>query len=204
MKEVIIATKNKGKAKEFAEILAPLGFEVKTLLDLPSAPDIEETGETFVENALLKAEEMAKRLGKTVIADDSGLEIDALDGRPGVYSARYAGEDKDDDANIRKVLQELDGVPDEKRTARFRAVLAMVTPGKEPLIVEGTCEGMILSEKRGTNGFGYDPIFYVPEKGKTMAEMTPEEKNSISHRGKAIQMLKEQIEKIDFEGVDES
>src|SRR5690606_14949530 len=150
----------------------------------------------FVENALLKAEEMAKRLGKTVIADDSGLEIDALDGRPGVYSARYAGEDKDDDANIRKVLQELDGVPNERRTARFRAVLAMVVPGKEPLIVEGTCEGMILSEKRGTNGFGYDPIFYVPEKGKTMAEMTPEEKNSISHRGKAIQKLKVQIEKI--------
>jgi len=204
MKEIIIATKNPGKAKEFAEIFAPMGVEVKTLLDFPEVPDVEETGTTFEENALIKANEIARLFGKPVLADDSGLEIDALDGRPGVYSARYAGEEKDNEANIQKVLQELEGVPEEMRTARFRAVLALVIPGNDPILVEGTCEGVILEEKRGTQGFGYDPIFYVPERGKTMAEMAPEEKNSISHRGKALQKLKEVLGKMDGKGVGKS
>lgn len=189
MKELIIATKNVGKAKEFVKIFEPLGFKVKTLLDFPSAPDIEETGVTFEENALLKANGISNLLQKMVLADDSGLVIDALDGRPGVYSARYAGVEKDDEANIEKVLEEMKDVPTEKRTAHFHCTLALVIPNKEPVIINGTCEGMILTERRGDKGFGYDPIFYVPSLGKTMAEMTPEEKNGISHRGNAIRKL---------------
>lgn len=194
MEELIIATKNKGKAKEFAELFEPLGFRVKTLLDYPDAPDIEETGKTFEENALLKAVGISNIFQKIVIADDSGLVIDALDGRPGVYSARYAGTDKDDEANIQKVLFEMKDVPEEKRTAHFHCTLALVVPGKDPIIVEGTCNGLILTEKRGNNGFGYDPIFYLPHLKKTMAEITSEEKNRISHRGNAIRKLYEHVQ----------
>jgi XTP/dITP diphosphohydrolase len=194
MEELIIATKNKGKAKEFVELFEPLGFRVKTLLDYPDAPDIEETGETFEENALLKAAGISNIFQKIVIADDSGLVIDALDGRPGVYSARYAGTKKDDEANIQKVLFEMKDVPEEKRTAHFHCTLALVVPGKDPVIVEGTCNGLILTEKRGNNGFGYDPIFYLPHLKKTMAEMTSEEKNQISHRGNAIRKLYEHVQ----------
>jgi XTP/dITP diphosphohydrolase len=194
MEELIIATKNKGKAKEFEELFEPLGFRVKTLLDYPDAPDIEETGKTFEENALLKAVGISNIFQKMVIADDSGLVIDALDGRPGVYSARYAGTDKDDEANIQKVLFEMKDVPEEKRTAHFHCTLALVVPGKDPIIVEGTCNGLILTEKRGNNGFGYDPIFYLPHLKKTMAEITSEEKNRISHRGNAIRKLSEHVQ----------
>ncbi|WP_033828263.1 XTP/dITP diphosphatase [Bacillus andreraoultii] len=194
MRELIIATKNVGKVKEFAEIFEPLGFKVKTLLDFPNAPEIEETGVTFEENALLKAKGIANLLHKMVLADDSGLVIDALDGRPGVYSARYAGVDKNDEANIKKVLDEMKGVPTEKRTAHFHCTLALVIPNKKSVIINGKCEGMILTEKRGDKGFGYDPIFYVPSLGKTMAEMTPEEKNQISHRGDAIRKLHKWIQ----------
>jgi XTP/dITP diphosphohydrolase len=194
MKEIIVATKNKGKAKEFAEMFQSLGFTVKTLLDFPDAPDIEETGETFVENALLKAKGISEYFNKIVIADDSGLCVDALDGRPGVYSARYAGTEKDDEANLQKVLDELKGVPFEKRTAHFHCTLALVIPGKDPVIVEGKVDGYIIDEKRGENGFGYDPIFYVPEFGKTTAEMSPEEKNKISHRGQALKKLNEWVQ----------
>ncbi|NCU17058.1 XTP/dITP diphosphatase [Pallidibacillus pasinlerensis] len=193
MKEIIVATKNKGKTKEFAEMFQPLGFTVKTLLDFPDAPDIEETGETFAENAVLKAKGISEYFNKIVIADDSGLCVDALDGKPGVYSARYAGEAKDDEANLQKVLQELKGVPYEERTAHFHCTLALVIPGKEPVIVEGKVEGYIIDEKRGENGFGYDPIFYVPEYGKTTAEMSSDEKNKISHRGRALEKLNEWV-----------
>lgn len=193
MKEIIVATKNKGKTKEFAEMFQPLGFTVKTLLDFPDAPDIEETGETFAENAVLKAKGISEYFNKIVIADDSGLCVDALDGKPGVYSARYAGEGKDDEANLQKVLQELKGVPYEERTAHFHCTLALVIPGKEPVIVEGKVEGYIIDEKRGENGFGYDPIFYVPEYGKTTAEMSSDEKNKISHRGRALEKLNEWV-----------
>ncbi|GAE44011.1 nucleoside 5-triphosphatase RdgB [Mesobacillus boroniphilus JCM 21738] len=159
MESVIIATKNIGKAKEFEKLFLPKGLAVKTLLDYPDIEDVEETGTTFEENAILKAETIASNLGVRVIADDSGLEIDALEGRPGVYSARYAGPEKNDENNIDKVLEELQDVPEKERTARFCCALAMAEPGKETLTVFGTCEGRILNERRGTNGFGYDPIF---------------------------------------------
>ncbi|WAA10223.1 XTP/dITP diphosphatase [Fervidibacillus albus] len=190
MEEIIIATKNPGKAKEFEKIFNPYGIRVKTLLDFPDAPDIAETGKTFAENAILKAEGISNLLNKPVIADDSGLTIDALNGRPGIYSARYAGEEKSDEKNIEKVLYELKDVVYEDRTAQFRCTIAVNIPGENSFTVEGICHGIILSEKRGTGGFGYDPIFYYPEKGKTFAELSAEEKNAISHRGRAIQNLK--------------
>jgi XTP/dITP diphosphohydrolase len=189
MDTVIIATKNKGKAKEFEKLFLPKGLAVKTLLDYPEIEDVEETGSTFEENAILKAETIANNLGVRVIADDSGLEIDALEGRPGVYSARYAGSEKNDENNIDKVLDELQGVPESERTARFCCALAMAEPGKETVTVFGTCEGRILNERRGTNGFGYDPIFFVETEGKAMAELASDEKNKISHRANAIRKL---------------
>lgn len=189
MKEIIIATKNKGKAKDFEELLEPMGYKVLTLHDVAPHMDVEETGETFEENAILKAEALAQELQATVIADDSGLEIDALDGEPGVYSARYSGDEKNDDSNINKVLQKLVQVPAAEKTARFRCVLALATPGAETIVFEGVCEGLITDEKKGDNGFGYDPIFYVPAFEKTMAEMEPSEKASVSHRGNAIREL---------------
>ncbi|MFT9598044.1 XTP/dITP diphosphatase [Mesobacillus sp.] len=195
MESVIIATKNKGKAKEFEKLFLPKGLAVKTLLDYPEIEDVEETGSTFEENAILKAETIANNLGVRVIADDSGLEIDALEGRPGVYSARYAGSEKNDENNIDKVLDELQDVPENERTARFCCALAMAEPGKETVTVFGTCEGRILDERRGTNGFGYDPIFFVETKGKSMAELASDEKNKISHRANAIRKLDDLLNK---------
>ena len=190
MKQVVIATKNKGKAKDFEALFTPLGYEVVTMFDVAPDMEIEETGTTFEENAVLKAETLSKALGTIVIADDSGLAVDALDGAPGVYSARYAG-DHDDEANIVKVLENLNGLPKEKRTARFMCALAIAGPELETTTVFGSCEGVILEEKRGTNGFGYDPIFFVPALNRAMAELTPEEKGAISHRGNAIRKLAE-------------
>ncbi|NLY78482.1 MAG: XTP/dITP diphosphatase [Lysinibacillus sp.] len=195
MKQVVIATKNKGKAKDFEAIFSPLGYEVVTMLDVAPEMEIDETGSTFEENAVLKAETLSKALGKIVIADDSGLEIDVLGGEPGVYSARYAG-DHDDEANIEKVLEKLQGVPEENRTARFVCAIAISGPEFETKTVFGMCEGVILTEKRGSNGFGYDPIFYVPELGRTMAELTAEEKGAISHRGNAIRKLTKELENL--------
>lgn len=195
MKQVVIATKNKGKAKDFEAIFAPLGFNVVTMFDVAPNMEIDETGTTFEENAILKAETLSKKLGQLVIADDSGLAVDALNGEPGVYSARYAG-DHDDEANIQKVLEKLEGVPEEKRTARFVCALSIAGPTIDTETVFGTCEGVILNEKRGTNGFGYDPIFYVPELKRTMAELTAEEKGAISHRGNAIRQLAQALPKL--------
>ncbi|MED4048708.1 XTP/dITP diphosphatase [Priestia megaterium] len=189
MREIIIATKNAGKVKDFETLFSPKGFKVKSLLDFPEIEDVEETGVTFAENATLKAEAISSALNKPVIADDSGLAIDALNGEPGVYSARYAGENKDDNANIEKVLQKLNDVPFEKRTARFHCALAIAVPGKRTEIVEGTCEGHILEEKRGENGFGYDPVFFVEKWRCSMAELTKEQKNQISHRANALKKL---------------
>lgn len=194
MKEVIIATKNPGKAREFENVFSPRGIAVKTLLDFPEFPEVEETGSTFEENAILKAEAVSNALNKMVIGDDSGLMIDALEGRPGIYSARYAGELKNDNNNIDKVLSELKGIPEEKRTAKFYCTLAVAVPGQETFTVSGTCEGRILEERRGTNGFGYDPIFFVPEKGVAMAELTSDEKNKISHRANALKKLDEVLD----------
>ncbi|PID07245.1 MULTISPECIES: XTP/dITP diphosphatase [unclassified Sporosarcina] len=193
MNEVLIATNNKGKAKDFEVLFRPLGITVLTLQDNEESIDVEETGTTFVENAILKAETVANLLGKVVIADDSGLEVDVLNGEPGVYSARYAGEPSDDEANIDKLLAKLVEVPETARQARFRCVLAIAGPGIKTTTYSGSCEGIITDERQGTNGFGYDPIFYVPNKEKTMAELSAEEKSAISHRGAALAQLKEQL-----------
>jgi XTP/dITP diphosphohydrolase len=189
MEEVIIATKNPGKAREFEQIFTPRGVMVRTLLDFPEIEDVEETGSTFEENATLKAEAVSKQLNKMVIGDDSGLVVDALEGRPGIYSARYSGEQKDDQKNLEKVLSELAGIPKEDRSARFYCALAVAIPNGKTVTVSGTCEGIILEEPKGTNGFGYDPIFFVPEKGVAMAELSGDEKNEISHRANALKKL---------------
>lgn len=194
MKEAIIATHNPGKVKEFKEILEPKGYDVKSLAEIGFTEEIKETGHTFEENAILKAEAVAKAVNKMVIADDSGLSIDNLGGRPGVYSARYAGEQKDDQANIDKVLSELKGIEKEQRTARFRCALAVSIPGEETKTVEGHVEGYIAEEPRGEYGFGYDPIFIVKDKDKTMAELTSDEKNKISHRADALKKLAKLLE----------
>ncbi|MCY8495149.1 XTP/dITP diphosphatase [Bacillus inaquosorum] len=194
MKEAIIATHNPGKVKEFKEILEPKGYDVKSLAEIGFTEEIKETGHTFEENAILKAEAVAKAVNKIVIADDSGLSIDNLGGRPGVYSARYAGEQKDDQANIDKVLSELKGIEKEQRTARFRCALAVSIPGEETKTVEGHVEGYIAEEPRGEYGFGYDPIFIVKDKDKTMAELTSDEKNKISHRADALKKLAKLLE----------
>lgn len=196
MLKVIIATKNAGKAKEFIKMFEPYNIEVKTLLDFPEFAEIEETGETFEENAILKAEAVCAQLGVMAVADDSGIMVDALDGRPGIYSARYAGIAKDDEANNDKLLEELKNVPKEQRTARYYCALAFASPNHRTITVHDTCEGVILSERRGTNGFGYDPLFYLPERGKTMAEITPQEKNEISHRAKALRKLDDHLTQV--------
>ncbi len=197
MEQLIIATKNKGKVEDFRNLFLKYNITIKSLLDFDeSIPDIEETGETFEENAALKAETIAERFSLPVLADDSGLEVDALDGRPGIYSARYAGLEKSDQANIDKLLEELKTIPEEERTARFVCVLAVARPGKPTLFKRGTCEGRVADQPTGENGFGYDPVFYPKGSPKTMAEMTPEEKNQISHRKNAMNQLEEWLQKL--------
>jgi|SRR5690625_27670 len=192
-KTIIIATNNEGKAKEFEALFNAYDYSIKTLRDFPDIEDVPETGETFAENALQKATAISKMLDAIVLADDSGLEVDALDGKPGIYSARFAGEHGNDKKNNEKLLKELENVPKEKRTANFHCTLALVGPGKEPLFVEGNVDGYILFEPRGKYGFGYDPLFYLPKFDKTMAELPQEEKNRISHRAKAIEKLKSHL-----------
>lgn len=196
MKKIIIATKNKGKVREFHYLFQSMGFEVLSLLDIKDAPDIEESGTTFQENAILKAEGIANILNEIVIADDSGLSIDAIDGKPGVFSARYAGLHKSDLDNMNKVLLELNNIPMPDRTARFHCALALTIPSSRTLVVEGICEGLITNKPVGENGFGYDPIFFIKEAGKTMAELTKEEKNEISHRALALKKLEKEINSI--------
>lgn len=192
MKEIVIATQNKGKIKEFKQMLEKYRINVLSLADFThiSFPEVEETGTTFVENAKIKAEAYRKLLNKPVLADDSGLVIDALDGRPGVYSARYAGEAATDEENIDKVLDEMQDIELSKRTARFVAVLALAIPNSETLFFEGACEGVIAESPRGENGFGYDPIFVPKGSNRTMAELSSEEKNRISHRYHALEKMK--------------
>lgn len=194
-KTIIIATRNPGKAKEFQLMFAQKGYQTKTLLDFPDIPDIEETGKTFEENARLKAETLAKKLNRPVLADDSGLMVEALNGMPGVYSARFAGEAKSDAANNAKLLHELTNIPKEKRKAAFHCTLVFAAPWKESLVVEGEWEGEIATIPRGDNGFGYDSLFFVPSEQKTAAELTQEMKNKLSHRGLAINELERQWEK---------
>ncbi|SDJ64542.1 XTP/dITP diphosphatase [Salimicrobium halophilum] len=189
MKEIVIATNNKGKVKEFEQMFSALGTRVKSLQDFEEDIDVEETGETFEENALLKAETISRKWNIPVIADDSGIVVDALDGRPGVYSARYAGEEKNDKKNLEKVLNELGSTSVKDRTARFVCVIAVAIPGEESFTKRGTCEGAIALQPRGEHGFGYDPIFIPNGYKRTMAELTAEEKNSISHRRNALKKL---------------
>lgn len=190
MEDIVIATNNKGKINDFKVIFPE--FNVIGISEIIEGFDVEETGTTFEANARLKSEAAAKALNKRVIADDSGLEIFALNGEPGVYSARYAGSDKDDNANIEKVLTKLENKTD--RTAQFVCVISMSAPGEETKQFKGTVQGEITLDKIGENGFGYDPIFYIEDKNKTMAQLTPEEKSEISHRGRAIDKLKAYLE----------
>lgn len=188
-KTIVIATRNPGKAKEFSALFAKEGYQTKTLLDYPELPDVEETGKTFEENARLKAETIAHLLQQPVLADDSGLVVDALNGMPGIFSARFAGEQKSDAANNAKLLHELTDVSDDKRTAHFHCTLVFAAPQKESLVVEANWNGRIGRIPQGDNGFGYDPLFIVPEYGKTSAELSSEEKNEMSHRGMAVKQL---------------
>lgn len=188
-KTIVIATRNPGKAKEFAALFSKEGYRTKTLLDYPELPDVEETGTTFEENARLKAETIAQILQQPVLADDSGLAVDALNGMPGIFSARFAGERKSDAANNAKLLHELTDVPDEKRTAHFHCTLVFAAPKKESLVVEADWNGRIGRIPQGENGFGYDPLFIVSDSNKTSAELSNDEKNAISHRGMAVQKL---------------
>lgn len=194
MKTLIIATKNKGKIAEFNTMLQHR-WEVKSLLDYNTA-DIPENGITFEENASAKAEAVASMFDCAAAADDSGLEVDILNKEPGVYSARYAGPQKSDEENINKLLQELSGVPEEKRTARFVCVIAVAVSGKETVTFRGTCEGVIHPVKEGGNGFGYDPVFFLPSYNKTMAQLSSIEKNEISHRGEAVRLAVDYISNI--------
>lgn len=193
-KKIIIATGNKGKAREFQDLFQAYGYEIETLLDHPEIPDIPETGDTFKENAYQKASILSEHLGTIVLADDSGLEVDVLDGAPGIYSARYAGEHGNDKKNNEKLLKDLNELNTTNREANFICSLVLVGPEREPLFVEGKAYGRILEEPRGENGFGYDPLFYVPEKDKTMAELSSSEKNKMSHRAKAIQELEKHLD----------
>ena len=178
-------THNRGKMEEMAAILGHLPVELLTLDAFPEIGDIPETGNTLKENAFIKAETVHRLTGLSALADDTGLEVDAFNGAPGIYSARYAGADATFDDNCQKMLKEVHGSPVEKRTARFRTVIAFVNGGEKEW-VEGVAEGRIIEEKRGIGGFGYDPIFYYPPLRKTFAELDSVEKNSISHRGKAL------------------
>jgi len=189
--KLILATKNQGKLAEMQELLADLPFELASLAAYPQLPEIEETGESFAENAAIKAETVMLATGELVLADDSGLEVDALGGRPGVYSARFAGPGRGDKANNQKLLSELAGVPKEGRTARFRTVVAVAAPGRKTAFAVGCVEGLITGEEQGDGGFGYDPLFYLPAADKTFAQMTPQEKNKISHRAEALAKAKE-------------
>lgn len=191
--KIVLATANKGKIKELKDLLAPMEVEVLSISDFPGLALPPEAGSTFEENALEKARFVARFTRLPALADDSGLVVDALGGRPGVYSARYAGEAATDEDNYMELLRELDGVSAEKRTARFVCVAAFVEPGGEEATFEGDFEGVISQAPSGEGGFGYDPVFFVPERGKTAAQMTMEEKNSMSHRAKALGKFKKYI-----------
>lgn len=188
--ELVIATKNKGKLVEIADLLKDLPVSVTSLIDLPDIGDIEEDGETFLENARKKAREVVQATKKWVLADDSGLVVAALNGEPGVKSARYAGRQGDHVANNKKLLEVMKGIPDGRRQAYFTCTMVLAAPDGREWDVEERCEGVIGRALTGQGGFGFDPLFYVPEKGRTMAELPLDEKNALSHRGKALRHIK--------------
>ncbi|MDH5524345.1 MAG: XTP/dITP diphosphatase [Desulfobulbaceae bacterium] len=191
---IVLATGNQGKVREFQEMLKDFPVEVKCLKDFGPIPEPVEDGETFDDNAYKKAHFTAKVLGLPCVADDSGLVVDALDGAPGVYSARYAGEKATDDENIDKLLKEMAGKTN--RQAAFECVISIAVPSGPALTYEGRCEGEILTERRGTDGFGYDPVFYYPDFDKTFAEASIAEKNKVSHRGMALQAMAAEFDKV--------
>ncbi len=190
MQKIVLASNNKGKVREFGEMLSTIDMEVLPQVTF-NIEDADETGLTFVENAIIKARHASAIAGLPAIADDSGLEVDFLNGAPGIYSARYSGEGATDEKNLLKLLQALKNVPEEKRTARFQCVLVYMRHAEDPtpLICQGTWEGIILTEPQGDSGFGYDPVFYVPTHKCSSAQLSAEEKNKLSHRGQALKML---------------
>jgi XTP/dITP diphosphohydrolase len=199
--EVVVASSNEIKIAEIVEIMAPLPAVLRTYRDFPSWPEVEETGATYLDNALLKAEAILEHTGRAALADDSGIEVDVLDGRPGPRSARLAGPHATDEANNVRLISLLHGVPPERRTARYRCVAVLLMPpeagaeaGADRLVAEATCEGVIALEPRGSGGFGYDPWFVPAGDTRTMAELTPGEKHAISHRGKALRALASKLE----------
>lgn len=195
MTEIVFATGNAGKAREVAMMFSDVDVCVKTLKEADIHADIIEDGKTFMENARIKAETIARFTDKIVLADDSGLVIDYLNGEPGIYSARYMGEDTSYDIKNANILKRMENVPTEERTARFICAMAAVMPDGEVIEAEGVMEGIIGTKSAGTNGFGYDPIFYLPEYEASSAEITPEQKNEISHRGKALRKMQEELRK---------
>ncbi len=199
IREVVLATRNHNKVIELVALLGDPGITIRTLDEFPDAPDVVEDGATCEANAVKKARTIAGFTGLPAVADDTGLEVDALGGRPGVYAARYAGEDATYEDNCRKLLRELTGVPPERRTARFLTVAAIALPSDEIRVAQGTLEGVIAEEASGTLGFGYDSVFLVPELGKTLAQLSAEQKNQISHRAKAFTQAKDLLREMDFE-----
>jgi len=194
MKQIVLATGNPGKAREFSDILGSANLIIRPQSDF-GVPDADETGLTFVENALIKARNAATHTGQPAIADDSGLEVDALNGAPGIYSARYAGPKANSEENNRKLLHALDGLPEQERTARFICLIVYLRHADDPapIIAQGSWEGRILTEPVGDNGFGYDPVFYVPSHECSSAQLDPMEKNRLSHRGQAIRLFSQQM-----------
>lgn len=199
IRELVLATRNRHKGEELAAILGDLGMTIRTLDEFPDAPEVVEDGDTCEANAIKKARIIAEFTGLPAVADDTGLEVDALGGRPGVYAARYAGEDATYDDNCRKLLRDLAGVPREQRTARFLTVAAIALPSDGVRVTQGTLDGMITEEVRGALGFGYDPIFLIPELGKTLAQLTADQKNKISHRAKAFIQAKDLLREMEIE-----
>ena len=193
MNRIIFATGNEGKMKEIRMILGDMGYEILSLKEAGIDLDIVEDGKTFEENAIIKAEAIMKHTNEIVLADDSGLEVDYLDKAPGIYSARYLGEDTPYSVKNKHIMDQLEGVEEAERTARFVCAIACAIPGKETITTRATIEGHIGYEEKGSNGFGYDPIFVTPVYNCTTAELSPEQKNEISHRGKALRFMKEKI-----------
>ena len=191
IKELVLATRNPDKGRELAALLDDLGIRIRTLAEFPDAPEVVEDGETCEANAIKKAETIARVTGLPAVADDTGLIVEALGGRPGVHAARYAGEGATYEDNCRKLLQELAGVPRERRGARFVTVAAIADPKGRVETVQGILDGRITETPVGGKGFGYDPVFFVPEIGKTLAQLTPEDKNRISHRARAFAKIRE-------------
>lgn len=195
--KAVLASKNAHKLKEISEMVSQYGIELILQSELGIDVDVEETGSTFEENSMLKAAAVMKESGMAAIADDSGLMVDALDGAPGVYSARFGGKEcKSDKERYEYLLRKLEGVPEEKRAARFVSVITLLNPDGSSVVARGECPGRILFSPRGQNGFGYDPVFYVEEDGMTMSEMSPERKNQISHRARALQALAAKLEEV--------